>query len=274
MQGWRIGASYLGFRIVIQSERNPVYLEKRINAFLKSFVDHLENMSPDFFDGVKSGLATQYKEDYKEQSDESHTLWRHVSNRLYDFDHNERMVALLAPLTKEDIQEFFMKYIHPSSAARAKASVHVSSQRLGEDEIKPLLALLDAHGVDAKPLEVVIKTRPLPAELKKAVAELIGAKVEAGGDAEEKQSLAADLKEAAIEVKEAILKPFDGSKALHECFKEEILSKVDRLGQLPDAAEALLGTKVVESWELKKKLKLGEAREPRNHYYDGVATKL
>ena len=264
----------MGLRIVIQSERSPVYLEQRINAFLKSFVDHLEDMSPEFFEGVKSGLTTQYKEDYKEQKDESRTLWSHVANRLYDFDHNERMVALLGPLTKKDIRDFFMKYVHPSSATRAKASVHVHSQHLGEDEVKPLLALLDAHGVDAKPLDAVIKTRPLPSGLKKAVAQLVGAKLEAGESSEEKQSLSSKLQDAASDVKQAILKPFDGNKALHECFKEEILSKVDRLGHLPDAAKTLAGTEVVDSWELKKKLKLGEARKPRNHYYDGVATKL
>lgn len=90
----------MGLRIVIQSERSPIHLEQRINAFLETFVEHLENMSSEFFEGVKSGLSTQYKEDYKKQSDESNTLWSHISNRLYDFDHNERMVALLGPLTK------------------------------------------------------------------------------------------------------------------------------------------------------------------------------
>ena len=69
-QGMRIGASHMGLQILIKSERTPEYLEERIDTFLRKFVEILDTMEVDFFEGIKSGIMSELMEDFKSQSEE------------------------------------------------------------------------------------------------------------------------------------------------------------------------------------------------------------
>lgn len=64
------GSSHCGLVVVIQSARSPVYLELRINAFLKEFDHTLESMDVEKFESAKNGLITTLSEDYKNQTSE------------------------------------------------------------------------------------------------------------------------------------------------------------------------------------------------------------
>ncbi len=126
--GARLAATTMGYRVIIQSERSPEYLEKRINAFLANFANSLKEMSLEEFESHKKSLINKLLEKIKNLDQESVRFWSHITNEYFDFMQVENDVAYLRPLTKEDVIEFFDRYIHPASPARAKLSIHMVAQ--------------------------------------------------------------------------------------------------------------------------------------------------
>lgn len=126
--GARLAATTMGYRVIIQSERAPEYLEKRINAFLARFSKSMKDMSLDDFESHKRSLINKRLEKIKNLDQESARFWGHISNEYFDFMQVENDVAHLRSLTKEDLIGFFDHYIHPTSPARAKLSIHMVAQ--------------------------------------------------------------------------------------------------------------------------------------------------
>lgn len=54
----------------MQSEKSPVHLEQRVEAFLNGFAKTLENMDESFFENVKSGLVNEMLEPHRSQAEE------------------------------------------------------------------------------------------------------------------------------------------------------------------------------------------------------------
>jgi insulysin len=75
-----------GFRILIQSEKDCAFLEKRIDNFLINFEKELEEMSEGDFEKHKIGLINKRLEKLKNLGEESGRLWHHVSSEAFDFD--------------------------------------------------------------------------------------------------------------------------------------------------------------------------------------------
>jgi hypothetical protein len=75
-----------GFRILIQSEKDCAFLEKRIDNFLVNFEKELEEMSEGDFQKHKIGLINKRLEKLKNLGEESGRLWHHVSSEAFDFD--------------------------------------------------------------------------------------------------------------------------------------------------------------------------------------------
>lgn len=126
--GARMAATTMGYRVIIQSERSPEYLETRINAFLAQFGKSLKEMSTDAFESHKKSLINKRLEKLKNLGQESGRFWTHISTEYLDFVQNENDVAHLRPLTKEDLISFFDYYLDPTSPARAKLSIHMIAQ--------------------------------------------------------------------------------------------------------------------------------------------------
>ncbi|CAD6592028.1 MAG: Insulinase (Peptidase M16) [Alectoria sarmentosa] len=126
--GVKMQATTMGYRVIIQSERPTEYLEERINAFLAHFGKSLQAMSAEDFESHKSSLIAKRLEKIKNLDQESSRFWSHISNEYLDFLSREHDVSHLKPLTKSDLIEFFDHYINPTSASRAKLSVHMIAQ--------------------------------------------------------------------------------------------------------------------------------------------------
>ena len=126
--GPKMAATTMGYRVIIQSERNPEYLEERINAFLALFGRSLESMSAEEFESHKKSLINKRQEKVKNLDQESNRFWHHIGSDEYDFLQKEREVEYLKCLTKPEMIDFFKHYIDPTSAARAKLSVHMIAQ--------------------------------------------------------------------------------------------------------------------------------------------------
>jgi len=75
------------FCIVIQSEKDCGYLEKRIDAFLDGFLEkQLQDTSEDDFEKHKIGLINKRLQKLKDLAEEAGRLWHHVTSEAFDFD--------------------------------------------------------------------------------------------------------------------------------------------------------------------------------------------
>ena len=126
--GAKVAATTMGYRVIIQSEKSPEYLEERINAFLASFAKSLEDMSEKDFESHKKSLINKRLEKIKNLNQEGARFWSHIGSEYFNFTQVETDVANLKPLTKEDLMAFFRYYIHPTSPHRAKLSIHMIAQ--------------------------------------------------------------------------------------------------------------------------------------------------
>lgn len=79
------GASLLGLRLVVQSERNPAYLEQRVEAFLDTMKSKIEDMEPVDFEQFKTGLQQKWTEVIKDLKKERAIFWEHIDSGYLDF---------------------------------------------------------------------------------------------------------------------------------------------------------------------------------------------
>ncbi|KAI1918430.1 metalloprotease [Ophidiomyces ophidiicola] len=130
--GSRYSATTLGYRVIIQSERDCDYLETRIDAFLSRFAATLESMTDSVFEAQKRSVINKRLEKLKNLSSEIGRYWAHIGSEYYDFLQHETDAEAVKPLTKADIIEFYREFIDPESHSRAKLAVHMKAQATAE----------------------------------------------------------------------------------------------------------------------------------------------
>lgn len=126
--GVRVSIVHTYYRVLVQSERDPEYLEGRIEAHLTKFRFELEKMSDADFEAHRRSVINQKQEKLKNLSSETGRLADNIGSEHFDFYKVEHDVAELKRLTKADIQEFYNEFIDPYSKTRAKLSVHMVAQ--------------------------------------------------------------------------------------------------------------------------------------------------
>lgn len=76
----------LGWRLVIQSEKNPVFLENRVDNFLDTTVKPLlEEMPIEEFEQKRKSLVQKKLEKFKNLGDETNSFWTHITSGYHDF---------------------------------------------------------------------------------------------------------------------------------------------------------------------------------------------
>ncbi|KAH7303590.1 Metalloenzyme, LuxS/M16 peptidase-like protein [Stachybotrys elegans] len=130
--GMRTFSTTCGFRVLIQSERTPAYLDSRIEAFLEKVGALLENMSEADFEGHKRSLIIKRLEKLTNLDQESSRHCTQISSEYYDFEQTPLDAAHIKPLTKADMQEFYNRYLSPASKTRARISVHLHARGTSE----------------------------------------------------------------------------------------------------------------------------------------------
>ncbi|OCK75895.1 hypothetical protein K432DRAFT_307572 [Lepidopterella palustris CBS 459.81] len=133
--GTSINNMWAGYRILIQSEKSPEYLEGRIDAFLTDFEKTLEEMSEEEFEEHKRSVINKRLEKLKNLTSETNRFWTHIVSECFDFEKVDHDVAHLTPLTKADLVAFYKQYISPSSPARAKLAIHMLAQLTSETDV-------------------------------------------------------------------------------------------------------------------------------------------
>ena len=82
--GWNARGS-MGLRFLLQSEREPVYLESRVEAFLEAYKTQLAATTPEEFEKQKEGLISQKLEKLENLHSECSRFWSHVTSGYCDF---------------------------------------------------------------------------------------------------------------------------------------------------------------------------------------------
>lgn len=82
-------ATTMGYRVIIQSEQPPNYLDERIDAFLTDFAVKLREMSTAEFNDQKKSLIAKRLEKLKNLGQESRRFWTHIRNEYLEFEQGE-----------------------------------------------------------------------------------------------------------------------------------------------------------------------------------------
>lgn len=126
--GARYSVTTMGYRIIVQSDRNARYLDSRIDSFLTNYGKTLEEMGDSEFEGHKKSVINRRLEKVKNLMAETSRYWMHVTSEIYDFFQHETDAAYLKNLTRADMLDFYKQYIDPSSRSRGKLSIYLTAQ--------------------------------------------------------------------------------------------------------------------------------------------------
>ncbi|KAG0214048.1 Insulinase (Peptidase M16) [Mortierella sp. GBA30] len=120
-----------GLRFILQSERDPVHLESRVEHFLESRMKkYLEEMTSADYEKQVSSLIQKKLEKDKNLRQETYRYWGQIVSGYYDFDELQDEVEEMRRTTLEDIRMFFKSAILPCAPKAKKLSVHIQSQKV------------------------------------------------------------------------------------------------------------------------------------------------
>ncbi|KAH6565205.1 hypothetical protein BASA62_007439 [Batrachochytrium salamandrivorans] len=142
--GIRKQPEMLSYRIIIQSERDPAYLESRIVAFLHQLETILVEMTPEDFKKHQTSIATKMLDTLKNLGQESSRYWGHINSLYYDFEQHITDAEQIHRITKDQLIAFYRKHISPDSKMLRKLSVHMRSQKTGQSTCDKGEAVLNA----------------------------------------------------------------------------------------------------------------------------------
>ncbi|KAJ3311968.1 Insulinase (Peptidase M16) [Boothiomyces sp. JEL0838] len=135
--GTRKQAEMISFRIIVQSEKSPRYLESRIENFIEKFEQIILELEDEDLESYKSSVILQLQEKSQNLHQESSKLWGCITSQYYDFDQHHNDVHHINQISKQDLHQFYKDYFSSSSPKRKKLSVHMKSklaQEMNEED--------------------------------------------------------------------------------------------------------------------------------------------
>ncbi|KAK7485900.1 hypothetical protein BaRGS_00022895, partial [Batillaria attramentaria] len=132
--GVRRSKGVQGLRVIVQSDRPPMYVEGRVEAFLQKMEEELKKLSEEDFQKHVSALATKRLELPKRLAVQNAKFWSEIISQQYNFDRDNVEVAFLRKITKDDLYQFYKDMIAHDAPRRHKLSVHIVSQA-GDQEV-------------------------------------------------------------------------------------------------------------------------------------------
>ncbi|KAG0237856.1 Metalloenzyme, LuxS/M16 peptidase-like protein [Mortierella sp. GBAus27b] len=122
----------LGISILVQSERDPIHLENRIEHFLRSRIGSLleTQMTEEAFQKQVQSLIQKNLEKHKNLGQETDAYWEQITSGYYDFDEVQEDVKEMKKVTLEMIRAYFNEWISPDARNGKKISVHIRSLKL------------------------------------------------------------------------------------------------------------------------------------------------
>ena len=118
-----------GLRFLIQSERDPLYLDGRIENFLNEQVPSiLSKMSLKDFEMHCTALKQDLTQKKKTLSGESKQHWESILSGSNDFLRPWKDAKVLKSVTLDDLKSFHSRYIKRDGCDRSKVAVHIWSK--------------------------------------------------------------------------------------------------------------------------------------------------
>ncbi|KAL4209234.1 Metalloenzyme, LuxS/M16 peptidase-like protein [Rhizopus microsporus] len=136
----------LGFRVIIQSEREPVYLENRVLDFLEELKKIIQEMSEADYQAQVDSLIAEKQEKFKNLFEEGYRYWSNIMSGYYEFNESTTDVLELKKITKDSLLAFYNNYIYPTSSMARTISIHLKSQKVPVEE-KPSLTAENVYSV-------------------------------------------------------------------------------------------------------------------------------
>lgn len=125
------GVQGLGF--IVQSDRHPLFVDSRIEAFAKSLEHTLRNMTDEEFILYKMSLIANHLVKPKQMSRLTGKYFAEISGKYYNFNRPALESEAISRITKNDLMRFYKEFISADSQKRRKLAVHIVS-----DVVKPL----------------------------------------------------------------------------------------------------------------------------------------
>lgn len=122
--------SVVGLRIVVQSKKSPDYLDGRIEAFIHSIRELLDNLSEKEFSEHVDSLVTKILEKPKKLQTEVDKYWIEICSQQYQFDRAQQNADYLRTLSKKDVVDFYNSFIHVDGLQRSKLAIYVIGKNL------------------------------------------------------------------------------------------------------------------------------------------------
>lgn len=131
--GVRGGHTTYGYRVLVQSERTPEYLEARVESFLSGMKKRIREMSDAEFEKHKRSLVIKRLEKLRDLDQETSRHWNQIHSEYCNFELAQQDAQHIKQLQKSDIVDFYNQYINPESKERAKVSVFLRAQSGGDE---------------------------------------------------------------------------------------------------------------------------------------------
>ncbi|KAJ2475287.1 metalloprotease, partial [Coemansia sp. RSA 2052] len=117
-------------------ESNPMYATLHINKFIDKMQQRLVDMTNEQFNNRVQSLIKQYQERVKNIYTETMRYSGEVKSGTYEFALNDKKVKELQTVAKEELLEFWNKYVNPSTApAYTRIDVQMWSTKIWKPSV-------------------------------------------------------------------------------------------------------------------------------------------
>ncbi|KAK4058930.1 metalloprotease [Microbotryomycetes sp. JL221] len=171
--GSRRSIAFMGLRVIVQSEKDSLHVESRIENFWKEFLKTFKTMNSIDFEKYKMAVINRKLEDHKNMWEESSHFWLHIHSGWYDFEQRTREIDIIKSLTLQDMVEFFEKHFFGSiEQPIRRLTVYLDSLRLQPETLIKIANLVQQEfdfGVDEESFKQFVQTRPTIDQVKRFV---------------------------------------------------------------------------------------------------------
>lgn len=136
--GIKLVRNYMGYRVLIQSERSAPYLRSRIENFLSMMSQKLQDLTEEEFENYKKTLIDKKLTKLKNLNEESGRFWNAITDGYLDFTLHEKLTNNIREIKKEQLIEFYNQFINPESK-NPRYILYLNSQKAKFIALKTIL---------------------------------------------------------------------------------------------------------------------------------------
>ncbi|KAI8483051.1 hypothetical protein Bbelb_392070 [Branchiostoma belcheri] len=132
--GVRRANSVQGLRFILQSDRQPAYLDERVEVFVQKMESHLQDLSEEEFQKHVTALSVRRLDKPKKLTSETARHWGEILAQQYNFDRDNIEVAFLKTITKEELLNFYKEHFSWGAPKRRKLTIYVKPTEVAGTE--------------------------------------------------------------------------------------------------------------------------------------------